>query len=430
VDYGGVGALRGTLRSRAAPEQRGGTKPFGRLTQQHNMATPHYNPQRILFLAEGQLGDLLLLTPALRAVKESFPTSFLAVLVVERRLAEPTHAPSPEVLVASHAERERIALGTNPNVDELYLLDRQALRARHGIARLKAERAVIKCIREKKFDTVICTFPEDRFVQWAFAAGANVRVGQKHQALRWLLTHKLDSDKSTQGVLAYYCDLVRLIGANVQSTRTEYPIPPSATQWAETTLNTLGVHPDSRIVAIHPGASGDYKMWPPERFALLAQELSSLGNVVLLVGSSFDRAILEAITSTSRGTVREVHTGASVANLAALLHRAHLCISNDSGPRHLAVAVGTPSLALFRHHHDKEWDVYPHSSRIAIIKGTEACPACPAGVCRDRIAPGEHFGAYCLRQIRVDTVLHRAAEMLREQPKKSTPTPQHSSRIR
>ncbi len=394
------------------------------------MAAHHLNPQRILFLAEGQLGDLLLLTPALRAVKQSFPQSFVAVLVVERRTAEPTHSPSPEVHLASHAERERHALGTNPYVDHLYLLDRQMLRAQRGIARLKAERAVIKCIREKKFDTVICTFPEDRFVQWAFAAGAKVRVGQKNQGLRWLLTHKLDSDKSARGVLEYYCDLVRLIGANIRTTHTEYPIPPAAVQWADTKLSALGVHPGSRIVAIHPGASGDYKIWPPERFAQLADALSKPGTIVLLVGSSFDHSIVEGVIAASRSRIAQVHTGTSVANLAAILHRAHLCISNDSGPRHLAIAVGTPSLALFRQHHDKEWDVYPHSSRIAILKGSEACPACLAGVCRDLIPPGERFGAYCLRQIAVQAVLDRAADMLHanDEPDEPSPAPHDSSR--
>lgn len=369
--------------------------------------TPHH----ILFLAEGQLGDLLLLTPALRAVKESFPASFVSVLVVER-YAHPAKPHPFDNLTASASERERSVLATNPHVDELLVVDRQALRRQRGLARLKAERTVIKFIREKQFDTVVCTFPEDRFVQWAFAAGAKNRIGQRKQPLHWLLTHKLESEKTDCGVLEYYCDLVRLMGARVHMTRTEYIIPEVSHLWAASFLHNAGVQPSDRVVAVHPGATGDYKIWPPERYAELIDRLSTRGVKVLLTSGEQDRDVTIAIKAALRSHVVHVTTQGNVGHLAAILRHAHLCISNDSGPRHLAIAIGTPSLALFRHHHDREWDVYEHNERIAVMKGDQPCPACPAGVCRDLIPPGERFGSHCIRQIRVDDVLRRVDEML------------------
>jgi heptosyltransferase-2 len=367
-------------------------------------------PQHILFLAEGQLGDLLLLTPALRAVKESFPSSSVAVLVVERHIQPDEHRPFDD-LTASPAERERNVLATNPNVDELFVISRQALRAQHGLARLKAERAVIKFMRDRKFDTVICTFPEDRFVQWAFAAGAKTRVGQRRQPLHWLLTHKLEADKAERGVLHYYCDLVRLVGARVRSTHTEYTIPPASLEWAESFLRKAGVTDADCVVAVHPGATGAYKIWPPDRYAGLIDQLSARGMKVLLLSGKLDVEVAEAIRVASRAHVIDVPTDDSIGHLAAILHHARLCISNDSGPRHLAIAVGTSSLALFRQHHDREWDVYQHSPRVAVLQGQDPCPACPAGVCRDVIPSGERFGAHCIRQIGVEEVLRRAEEM-------------------
>jgi ADP-heptose:LPS heptosyltransferase len=368
-------------------------------------------PQHILFLAEGQLGDLLLLTPALRAVKESFPSSSIAVLVVER-YAQQTRPRPFDDLTASASERERNVLATNPNVDELFVVDRQALRAQHGLARLKAERSVIKFIRERGFDTVVCTFPEDRFVQWAFAAGAKNRIGQRRQPLHWLLTHRLEREKAERGVVEYYCDLVRLLGAHVRSTHTEYLIPETSLVWAEDILRAAGVNSSDRMVVIHPGATGDYKIWPPERYAELLDRLATRGLKPLIVSGELDRDIVNAIGTMAHTGVINVATGGTVGHLAAILQRARLCISNDSGPRHLAIAVGTPSLALFRHHHDKEWDVYEHSVRIGIIKGEQPCPACPAGVCRDVIPPNERFGSYCIRQISVEDVLRRVEQVL------------------
>lgn len=365
-------------------------------------------PRRILFLAEGQLGDLLLLTPAIRAVKESFPAAAVAVLVVERRSRQ-GHPHRFDDLSASASDRERNPLATNPDVDELYVVHREDLRSQHGLERLRAERAVVRFIREKRFDTVICTFPEDRFVQWAFAAGAKIRVGQRKQALRWLLTHKVDSEKSERGVLQYYCDLVRAIGATVRSTETAYTIPVSAIEWAGNALAAHVLEPP--MVAVHPGASGDYKIWPPERYAQLIDRLAQRCSVLLL-GSDADEEILAAIRSRAQGPFVEFNTGGNVGKLAALLRHVQLCVSNDSGPRHLAIAVGVPSLALFRLHHTREWDVYEHSAKITVCQSAGSCPVCPVGVCRDVVPPGERFGSYCIRQIEVDAVLRRMNELL------------------
>lgn len=363
--------------------------------------------RRILFLAEGQLGDLLLLTPALRAVKESLPQATVAVLVVERRSNRGEGR--FDDLSASDADRARNPLAGNPNVDELYVVHRDDLRAQHGMARLRAERAVIKFMRERKFDTVVCTFPEDRFVQWAFAAGARIRVGQRKQPLRWLLTHTVDAEKSHRGVLEYYCDLVRALGVTVRSTATEYAVPASELDAARAFLRA---HAGSRpIVAVHPGASGQYKIWPPERYAQLLDRISQRYGVLLLGGDA-DREVLDAIRRAAHAPFLDVNTHGSIGKLAAFLRQARLCISNDSGPRHLAIAVGTPSLALFRQHHDRAWDVYDQGPNIAICKSRRQCPACPAGVCRDLIPPGERFGSYCMRQIDVDEVAERAEQMI------------------
>lgn len=366
-------------------------------------------PQRILFLAEGQLGDLLLLTPALRAVKESLPQSTLAVLVVERRPYNANSSPRFDDLSASAEDRARNPLAGNPHVDELYVVHREDLRARHGLARLRAERAIIKFMRERKFDTVICTFPEDRFVQWAFAAGAHIRVGQRQHPLRWLLTHKVDAEKSRHGVLNYYCDLVRAIGVTVHSTPTEYVVPASEREAARAFLAAHGQL--QSVVAVHPGASGDYKIWPPDRYAQLIDRLAQRHSIVLL-GSDADREILAAIRQWARASVLEINTHDNVGRLAALLQHVRLCISNDSGPRHLAIAVGTPSLALFRRHYDRTWDVYQPGQAIAVCQGRQQCPACPIGVCHDLIPAGERFGSYCMRQIEVDEVANRAEAML------------------
>ncbi len=104
--------------------------------------------------------------------------------------------------------------------------------------------------------------------------------------------------------------------------------------------------------------------------------------------------------------------GESVADFAALVSLAALCISNDSGPRHMAVAVETPSVALMPKHNDKAWKIYRDEIRTSTFAATSICPVCPPDRCRDIVPEGETYGSYCLRMISTDEVTVRALEIL------------------
>jgi ADP-heptose:LPS heptosyltransferase len=364
--------------------------------------------KRILFIAEGQLGDLLLLTPALRAARTAFNEASISVLIVQRRLGAKE---------AANIQRLRgpadSVLSTNPNVDELFEINRAALRGLRGLKRIRAELGIVKFLREKKYDAVVSTFPEDRFAFWAYVSGARIRVGQKNQGFSLLLTHAPEIEKHDRGVLEYYCDLVRALGALAIPARIEYNIPPSAHQWADEFLQRSNLASTLQLVAVHPGATGDYKVWPPDRFAELIDHLQlNRGARVALCHSPHDAPVVGEIRRLARTPFVEADTGENISHLAALLQRCSLCITNDSGPRHLAVAVHTPSLAFFRQFHDREWQIYPEERGTSILKSTQQCPVCPAGACLDRIPEGKRFGSYCLRLIEVGEAVAKAKEML------------------
>src|SRR5262245_17239288 len=133
---------------------------------------------KILILAEGQLGDLLILTPALRAMRASFPSAFLAVMVVQRRRYSEVAAGRRNVISFDLRGGTSEVLHDSRYVDEIVEVDRGALRVLKGLARISAEIKITQYLRAKRFDLVLSTFPEDRFALWAFASGARVRVGQ------------------------------------------------------------------------------------------------------------------------------------------------------------------------------------------------------------------------------------------------------------
>jgi heptosyltransferase-2 len=370
------------------------------------------NPQNVLFIAEGQLGDLLLLTPALQSVKNTFPSTRLSVLVVNRRGSHAKRVGAC-MRVGEAQDLAYQVLSGNPAIDQIFVVNRVDLRSLHGLKRVTAELDCVRYLRKKKFDTVVCTFPEDRFVLWSFFSGAKVRVGQSGQAFHWLLTHKHDSGQPRKSVLESYCNLASLIGAKTETRDPLFVVSQASRSWADEFLQAHRLGGNQTRVAIHPGATGNYKIWPPERFASLIDRLQSKNNTrTILCWSSEDSSVVQEIKRSIKTECVDVNTGDDIGHLGALLERSTLCISNDSGPRHLSTAVGARSLGLLRQFHDREWKVYPEDDNHSTLQGRQQCPVCPSGSCLDRIPDGEQYGSYCMRMINVNEVVARVDELL------------------
>jgi ADP-heptose:LPS heptosyltransferase len=367
------------------------------------------DPQRILVLSEGQLGDLLLLTPSLRSLKESFPHATVHVCVVQRRSYASGAASS--LLVTNPAEGTSEAIA--PFTDEVIEVSRPALRQARGIARLRAEWTILRRIRAGRYDTAISCFPEDRFALWARFSGAKRRIGEEGQGLARLYTDRLPIRKEEGGVLRYYAALVSAAGATVGSLSTEFRVAEEDRVRACELLAAKGISPGEKFLVIHPGASGPFRVWPPERFARVAGILwKEQGVRTLLCGTAHDRHVLEAVRAHLDVDVPEVILEGSVRMLAGILSCSSLCLSNDSGPRHLAVAVGTPSVAIMPKHNDRAWGIYDRPGAAALM-AMENCPLCPHDRCLDRHRAGEEFGSACIRMVSVEQVLREIERALR-----------------
>ena len=195
-------------------------------------------PRRICIIAEGQLGDLLILSPALRAFSESFPSASLSVLVLQRRSYDGTSSAAHSVLSETPQGGTAAVLRADPHVACVAEIDRGLLRALRGASRVRAEWSIIRWLRRGKFDTVVCTFPQDRFYLWAFLSGARMRVGEEGKPFSALLSTPVRKKKSEGGVLAYYCALAEAAGAAVKSERTSVVISPvhrerAAARWRQ-----------------------------------------------------------------------------------------------------------------------------------------------------------------------------------------------------
>lgn len=359
--------------------------------------------KRLLFIAEGQLGDLLILTPAIRETRRHYPDAYISVAVLQRRTYTDAVASEKDVLQLNPAHGTSEVLLHNPNVNAVFEIDRAALRKQKGIKRLKAEWQLLRYIRQQGFDAVVCTFAEKRFNTWAYFSGARTRVGQKQQSSAFWLTHTPDIQKEVLNVLNYYCALVESLGVEINNRKTEFFCTESSRQWARQQLCANGVADNEPIVLIHPGASGVFRVWPPEYFAQLIRSITAhYPHRVVICTSPYDEAVVAAIGQSLDQPVITIDNGKPLSHLAALIEASAVCISNDSGPRHLAIALGVASLSFMTLSSKAAWEIYPQNPSIKVLNDLSLCDTCQAdGYCREQIPAGELYSAACLRKITV-----------------------------
>jgi heptosyltransferase-2 len=163
------------------------------------------------------------------------------------------------------------------------------------------------------------------------------------------------------------------------------------------TLHALGLAPNTRIVALCPGAEyGPAKRWPPSYFAEVARALSRSGDTVLLVGSSKDAPICEDIVRLSGGACRNLCGATTLDQAIDVLAAARLAITNDSGLMHVAAALGTPLIAIYGSSTPEHTP--PMSPHATIVKLDMPCSPC-----FERTCPLGHFN--CMMNLKPDRVL-------------------------
>lgn len=368
--------------------------------------------KKFLVISEGQAGDLLLLTPALRCLKRSRDDAHVTLLIIQRRGNEELSG-SPRSFNDLLIESSINPLRHNPYIDEMYELNYGGLKKLPLMIRIRAEALIIRSLRRNQYDTAVMAFEKERFITWAFLAGIPDRIGAAGQNLDRLLTQRVSiSKRGDNGILGYFTALAAAAGAVCKDNATEIFVSSDDSQWAAEKIEQIGAK-GNILVALHPGATGDYKIWPPVRYAELIKRFAEQPGIEPLIchADPFDLPVVNEIRRLAKVELKMVSTP-SINRLAAMFQQCGLTITNDSGPRHTAVAAGVPNLALFRRHHGTVWKVYPETEKIVTISSNEECGVCPAGECRDLVPVGKVFGSHCMRVIQVEQVFTRAMNML------------------
>lgn len=385
-----VEALRAFLRGYLPPaEQRAGALE-GWLEDLFRSAAPARRgpapPKRLVIVKPSSLGDVIHALPVAVALKEAFP-GVEVHWVVARPYAE---------LVAAH-----------PAVDRVLVFERRRWGG-WGFWRHRAEwRALVRQLREAGYDVAVDLQGLARSALLVRASGAPVRVGltSARECARLAYTVTAGPREAEVHAVDRYLQVLRTLGvAPPTKPRFALAVPRGARDRVEARLADEGV--SGRFVCLAPGARWESKRWPAERFAELAARLAAEQGVeVVVVGGEEDRSRAEVILQRVGSAARDWTGRTTLAELAALLERAALLVSNDSGPMHLAAALGTPVVAVFGPTNPARTG--PYGPRTAVVTSAAHCAPCYRRRCRRWI---------CLRGVRVEEVHRQVSALLRGEP--------------
>ncbi|MFH1691405.1 MAG: lipopolysaccharide heptosyltransferase II [Candidatus Omnitrophota bacterium] len=344
--------------------------------------------KRILVVRTDRIGDVLISTPVLKALRHFYPMSHIAMMV------------SPYT---------REIVDGNPFIDEVIVLDKDG-RHQGLLGTLKA----VSVLKRKKFDLAIILHPTIRIHLICFLADIKERIGYSHKA-SYFLTKALPHYKQ-QGLKhesEYNFDLLRPLGITGQQQELYMPIKQSSEEFVDNLLHQAGIALSDRLIAVNPAASCISKRWPVARFADMVDRLTvSYHAKIVIVADAAHQDISGQLMRITQCKPIDLSGKLSLSQLASLFKRCALVISNDSGPVHLAVAVGTSVISIFGRNQPGlgplRWGPLGDSS-VVIHKKTD-CLSCLAHACENQFK--------CLEAISVEEVLEHAKRLLREADKK------------
>ncbi|MEF3273343.1 MAG: glycosyltransferase family 9 protein [Chloroflexus sp.] len=342
---------------------------------------PAHPPRRVLIIKPDHLGDLLLATPALAALRAALPSALITALVGP--WAAPMWQRLPEldvIMTLPFPAFDRNAAKPAPFAPYA-LLVREAWR-----------------LRQHRYDVAL-VLRDDHWWGAALAmlAGIPQRIGFAHPLCRPFLSQALPYDPR-QHVTRQALDLVAaLTGQPLTLTPLRFSPATDARAWAAA-WEQHHLRPHEQLIIIHPGTGGPTKHWLDSYWIDLIATIKRPHRRIVLTGSPAERTRLAPIAAAQPDTL-VLCTDLTIDRLAALLGRATLVIGVDSGPLHIAVSQGVPTIHLFGPSDPRRFRPWGDPQRQRVISAGLACSpcgvfaACPRGTdppeCMAAIQPAQ-----------------------------------------
>lgn len=338
--------------------------------------------KKILIIRLDRIGDVLLSTPAIKALRNAYPESYIAFMV----------RPYAKDVVKG-----------NPYLDDVIIYDKDGSE-RGIIGNLK----FIFELRKKRFDLAIVLHPTNRTHLITYLAGIPERVGY-NKKMGFLLTRPIPHTKQfgLKHEIDYTLEILRYIGIEPKERTLYMPVSEESERRIKETLTGNGVEDQDPLITIHPGASCPSKRWATGNFSRVADALADRYNAkIVVISSPKEKMIGDEVANHTKASHINLSGATTVSDIASILRRSKLLISNDSGPVHIACSVGTPVIAIFgrndRGLSPVRWG--PSTRDSVVLHKDVGCDFCSAHNCK--------LGFKCLEAITAEEVLAAAKDIL------------------
>ncbi|MFH1783741.1 MAG: glycosyltransferase family 9 protein [bacterium] len=349
-----------------------------------NGEIPTKEIKKILIVQLAGIGDLVMATPTLKALRTRFKDAFIGLFVISR---------SAELIRGC------------PDVDNLFVLDIQhtdlmeLFRKGNFIKIYKT----IKELHQQRFDMLINL---EHISSWVGAfkmaiifwlIGAKYKVGRDTDGKGFFFNFKVkETLHGKKHTVESNLDVARLLGADVNEVKLEVPIFEEDIKFVSNFLAQYGVSGKDLLIGLNPGTFCQSRRWFEKYWSQLADRLFEKYDCkIIITGHSSERKMINNITGSIGKKSVIVATDLNLKQITALIKRLNLFITNDTGPMHIAVATETPLIGLFGPSDIYKFSPYYKSDRYSILRKEVDCPRpCDKIECEDRkcmelITPGD-----------------------------------------
>jgi lipopolysaccharide heptosyltransferase II len=346
------------------------------------MAERSFIPERILITRLGAIGDLLCTTPVITNLKRNFPKSYIAFLVDKKY--------------------EEVLRG-NPYLDELILYDREGFQNLSLVRRVFEELRFVYRVRRRRFDFTIDLLGSLRTALLTYLSGSKKRVGFTRRVRKALYNFQIAGRPVY--IVDKNLDTLRPFGLNIESKDLVFTVPEEAQKYGKNLIihNLQFTNHNSKgLIGLFPGGAWSAKRWRAEKFAELGERIQRDLNVeVLLLGGPMEEEIVSEIISLMKNKPTVVQ-GVSLKKFGGVIQNLKLFVGNDSGPTHIAIALGIPTITLFGPTHP--YSAIPPGGRHIAISRNEDCKNLHTLTC--------DLPDCCLQSIEVEEVMEKVREVL------------------
>lgn len=353
--------------------------------------------KRVLIIRARAIGDVILTTPMIRALRKALPNAEI------------------DFLVEPFAEA---ALTGNPNLTNIILFKRHNPKKELPSVTAAIKKAapagifggilgtlgLYSFIIGRKYDLVFDLWGNLRTALLTLLTGAKYRAGFNFRGRKYFYNLRFTPDLKTKYNVYYHMDLLKTVGIPEDGEKTDFYTSAEDDSFADKFIS--GLPGSGKLIGISPMGSWKTKRWPPEKFAALIDALlrNNKENRFIVFWGPGEKPLAESVINLVKEDRKNIFMApeTNIKQMAAIMKKLDLLVTNDGAARHIAVALGTPSVAMYGPTHYKAWSPAENPLQLEVHSADE-CAFCDKIACDNFV---------CMENIKVEDVLKKVLNLL------------------